>query len=132
VANGDIFCRSVRDDNFVATGDFGYIARSDYGIPFDYCQNYNSETETIPGYGDVFGGIPGMWPKIGVNSAHSIDTPDQIAIGLPIDATVNWYGIALFVFDNGLPTDFKQALRWMRTQWLAGNKVIWPGWVTVL
>lgn len=41
------------------------------------------------------------------------------------------FGIALFVFENGMPSDWQDALRWMRQQWKVGNKVLWPGWSTL-
>jgi len=40
-------------------------------------------------------------------------------------------GTALFVFSGSLPTDVPEALAWMRTQWIAGNKVIYPDWVSL-
>ena len=41
------------------------------------------------------------------------------------------YGIAIFVFKNGMPDDVPQALNWMKTEWVKGNKVIYPPWVTL-
>lgn len=53
-----------------------------------------------------------------------------VAAGLP-DLITSWYGIAIFAFNDGLPADYPEALRWMRRQWEAGNKILWPGWATL-
>lgn len=42
------------------------------------------------------------------------------------------YGMVHFVFTNGTPGDVGTAMVWMRDQWASGNKVIWPGWSTLL
>lgn len=54
------------------------------------------------------------------------------SIGAPsstvtLDGFTNIYGIAIFYFDE-IPGDWQSALLWMRDQWAAGNKVIYPGW----
>lgn len=41
-------------------------------------------------------------------------------------------GAALFVFSDGLPNDVVTSLNWMRTEWLANNKVIYPGWSSLV
>lgn len=38
------------------------------------------------------------------------------------------YGLALFVFDSGIPADVKAAIAWMTAEWQRGNKAIYPGW----
>jgi len=41
---------------------------------------------------------------------------------------VDLSGIAVFVFENGMPGDYQEAIAWMRKEWSAGRKVIWPNW----
>lgn len=44
-------------------------------------------------------------------------------------------GIAVFEFDGGIPTDYKEALQWMNDQWRSTNdgskRRIFPNWSTV-
>lgn len=40
----------------------------------------------------------------------------------------DFYGLALFIFDDGLPSDYKEASAWMASRWAVGQKVIWPAW----
>jgi len=44
-----------------------------------------------------------------------------------------YYGLMMSVFADGTPSSDKieEAMQWMKTSWVAGNKVIWPGWVTL-
>lgn len=37
-------------------------------------------------------------------------------------------GYAAFYFTGGLPADWEAAAYWMGAQWIAGNKIIYPGW----
>lgn len=70
-------------------------------------------------------------------SAYSAKTPVAMT-GLTtsgtIPATVNivgctsMYGFAIFEFDGALPTDVASAVTWMTNKWIAGEKVIYPGW----
>ena len=41
------------------------------------------------------------------------------------------YGMAMFEFANGFPSDWDTGLEWMRVQWLAGNKILYPSWVVI-
>lgn len=43
-----------------------------------------------------------------------------------------YYGLMMSIFADGTPDDIEEAMQWMKTQWLAGNKVVWPGWVSLL
>ena len=52
----------------------------------------------------------------------------QLATVAATTNTLNIYGMALFVFDSGLPGDIKAAIAWMTAEWQAGNKAIYPGW----
>jgi hypothetical protein len=38
------------------------------------------------------------------------------------------YGMLIMSFSSGLPDDIKAGVLWMYAQWIAGNKVIYPGW----
>jgi len=38
------------------------------------------------------------------------------------------YGVAIFEFPNGMPSDYKEAVAWMGEKWAVGQKVIWPAW----
>lgn len=58
-------------------------------------------------------------------SAPSITHFQSIASAI---GNIDVYGIALFVFDNGIPADVKPAIAWMTAQWQAGVKAIYPGW----
>lgn len=58
------------------------------------------------------------------------------AFGVPFGANhieypQDYYGIAVCSFANGAPTDLSEALPWMLTEWVAGNKVMYPGWVSL-
>ena len=41
------------------------------------------------------------------------------------------YGILYAQFADGLPSNLVAAMNWMKTQWVADNKVLYPGWVTL-
>lgn len=66
-----------------------------------------------------------------VDAAAVADAAGSIAAFTQI---VAWHqalklsGMALFIFDDGLPADFKQAASWMGNQWVANNKLVWPKW----
>lgn len=143
VGAGDVYARVCRGVGYnpAVPGTFGQWARNDHGIPDAVIQTWqaiNSSGQYITPptlswggltFGTSYGGLPGVWPRI--DGVYSIDF-EQFVVGTNILAGDNdYYGIALFVFDNGLPSDFKEALRWMKSQWVAGNKVIWPDWVSV-
>lgn len=81
--------------------------------------------------------IPGLWrccPDLsGITLSNHIRigsydvTETQPAnVGAP-----HLFGMALFVFENGIPSDWLESLNWMHDQWLLNNKVIYPGWVTL-
>jgi len=46
----------------------------------------------------------------------------------PSEVAQDYYGAAVFCFEDGLPDDVPEAIMWMKEQWMAGNKVIWPAW----
>lgn len=60
----------------------------------------------------------------GTSLDASINAPDSV---YSFDGFANIYGIAVFHFDT-IPDDWQIALQWMRQQWVAGNKLIYPGW----
>ena len=39
------------------------------------------------------------------------------------------YGMAIFEFVNGIPSDYVEAIAWMAPRWAVGQKVIWHAWV---
>jgi len=43
----------------------------------------------------------------------------------------DYYGYLFCVFEDGAPDDIAEATQWMEEQWILGNKVIWPGWVSL-
>lgn len=44
----------------------------------------------------------------------------------------DYYGLVVFVFENGAPDDVGAAMDWMKAEWTKGNKVIYPGWVSLV
>lgn len=138
VEGGELFSRTLRGLNYASTYTNGDVGRNDLNVSQDVIDSYavdesgsaiTTSIEYQSGLGDIAGGMPGVWPA----SAEIADvpTPDSLQVGLGLAAEIHYYGIALFVFDDGLPSDFKAALRWMKAQWSAGNKVIWPSWLSV-
>lgn len=63
------------------------------------------------------------WSGVGCNKDEVVHTIGHY----PSD----YYGMLQHVFSDGLPNDIEEAMQWMKEQWTAGNKVIWPGWVTL-
>ena len=63
--------------------------------------------------------VPGLFKIIDGNSNSAGEYAQDI------------YGLAVFVFEDGAPDDIGEAITWMKEQWVAGNKVIWPGWVSL-
>lgn len=139
-AFGDVFMRGARQTGF--TGTYvrtpEAVAANDYNIPAPYYYDYDNTPiydGYLPGIGYVQGGYPGLWPKISYTGADfSLGAISGMSFGIfgaAASVEISHFGLALFVFKDGLPSDYKQALRWMRDQWVAGNKVIWPDWVSV-
>lgn len=140
VVDGDVYARVCRNAGYDTgtPGTYGNWSRNDYAIPdavVESWQDPNDGSLRIKnftcGIGDISftgdTGLPGVW--VYIDPAYSVGTLAEFMVGNTGIAGLNdYYGIALFVFDNGLPPDFKEALRWMKAQWAAGNKVIWPGW----
>lgn len=138
VGTGDIYGRVCRNAGYNPStpGTYGQWSRNDYGIPDAIIENWQvpAVTPTMLSWGEyTFGtsvaGLPGVWPYI--DPTYSVGTIDRIQIGQGLDGHNDYYGIALFVFDGALPPDFKEALRWMNDEWIAGNKVIWPAWANL-
>lgn len=48
-----------------------------------------------------------------------------------VNINQDYYGLVVHFFPNGLPSkaEIENGLKWMKTNWLAGNKVIYPGWM---
>ena len=114
---GDLISTEVKDRT-------GIVARNDYGVNISNVTS-DGTNDLLPGFGYVTSGMPGIWGYI--DPAYPMPAINKIAIGWTLEHPTT-YGIAMFIFDNGLPADFKDALRWMRDQWKNGTKVIWPGW----
>lgn len=143
VSDGDIYARTCRNAGYDSTvpGTYGNWSRNDYSIPsavVDSWQDPNNSAIRVHSWTDSLGsvaftgdtGLRGVWSYI--DPAYSVGTLAEFMVGnTGIAGENDYYGIALFVFDSGLPSDFKDALRWMKEQWIAGNKVIWPGWANL-
>jgi len=56
-----------------------------------------------------------------VNSDMSMTDEMQVS-------NADFYSAALFVFPDGIPDDYPEALAWMSEQWALGRKLIWPAW----
>ena len=139
-STGDVFMRGARVDGHTGeyTNDEASVAINEYDIPEKYVLHYSDTpipTDPIPNIGYVNGGYPGVWPAIGYGGdtwSPGAITQMQFGIfGAAAQVELSHFGVALFVFEDGLPDDWKEASRWMRDQWIAGNKVIWPDWVSV-
>lgn len=138
---GDTFARLLRNEDYDPSlgsnnpkSNYGSYGRNDFNIP-DYVIETHQHSEdpeiwTAPGLSPFPDGMPGLWPYMDGSISLNQMTHITFGLGLTAVAEQSHYGLALFVFDNGLPLDWKEALRWMRDQWLAGNKVIWPDWVS--
>lgn len=145
VQNGSILSRNFRNSiNANGFNTEGVCVQSDYGVDPKFVDYYYSYTSGSPPSlfdpefttNEYASGIAGTWGKLDMADApFSLGAFSTISIGSQINrltgVNIEYYGLALFVFDNGLPEDFREALRWMREQWMLGNKVIWPDWVTV-
>lgn len=130
-AKGDVFCDTALNGHVWYGGAYvtdttqfysDYVDPATLGITTNY--------PTYAGLGRTSGGFPGIWSKL-PSTSYSMPYTGTITIGRQVpsfDLSVAHYGIALFVFNTGLPSDWKAALRWMRDQWLVGNKVLWPAW----
>ncbi len=75
----------------------------------------------------------GVYSKITGTSNKTLTampTVSAAANGITMNSAMsNLYGLAIFKFTGGvLPGDIAEAMAWMKIRWMAGNKVIWPGW----
>lgn len=134
IVNGNIFLRysnaAARGDGDPQAGPYtGVINKNEYGVDTTNWGDGTLQLSPNPALGYIEDSVPGCWVRID-DPSFPMPIADQIRIGSGISPS-HWYGIALFAFADGLPSDFKQALRWMREQWITGNKVLWPGWCTV-
>lgn len=143
VGPGDVYSKFARNNGFTAlypAGTFGNNSRNDYDLPAEVVTSWNNlevgtgtnlETPITEWNGMTFGnaGLPGMWSYI--DPAYSVGTLEKLFVSANLAGHNDYYGIALFVFESGLPADTKEALRWMTRQWIAGNKQIWPGWANL-
>ena len=51
--------------------------------------------------------------------------------GVMLNQAQDYMFLAFFIFPGGLPDDIGPASVWMRDSAAAGNKRVWPGWVTL-
>ncbi len=104
----------------------GIVIKNDYDLELVPGIHYLATPEGK----STYLGVPGVWGY--VRNTYDINVQNRITLGVGGSLQpARYYGIALFVFQDGLPADFKEALRWMKVQWALGNKVIWPDWVTL-
>lgn len=126
IQDGDIVCQTPIEDHVRVGGSFTTTEfTSDYAPDLDPTTNYTSHPDLS---GNIDAAFPALWAKAA--DGYAVPYANRLTVGLNTGALDPHYyfGIAMFVFDAGLPSDFKEALRWMRDQWIAGNKVIWPAW----
>lgn len=139
VGSGEVYARVLRNEGYIDSNPatYGRYSRNDFGIPDSIIASWQTPLgggNPVLSYSDLtFGtsvaGLPGVWPYI--DPTFDVGTITKITAASAVPAANDYYGLALFVFNSGLPSDFKQALRWMKAQWIAGNKVIWPGWTSI-
>jgi len=77
----------------------------------------------------------------GVNTEYLVDGVVTGTAAAAVTGTINppvnelgfshadFYGMALFVFEGSLPSNYKEALAWMSARWAIRDKSIWPAWV---
>jgi len=76
------------------------------------------------------GDIQGKWKCY---TAGALDLDNFVQLNVNGDYGQNAFGYALFEFADGLPIDWETGLRWMTDAWVDDlNKVIFPGWITLL
>lgn len=61
--------------------------------------------------------VPSTFNPIAGNRNSTGEYPDDL------------YGLYMGVFENA-PTDIAYATEWMKAEWVKGNKVVYPGWVS--
>jgi len=102
-------------------------------LPFNREQPY--------GNGSYFWAGTPLYTWFNVDSWHAyIDRTDggkDVQQGTWVPSNVlaepnDMYGFIVCVFEDGIPDDVGAAMDWMKEQWVLGNKVFYPGWVTLL
>lgn len=90
----------------------------------DTSATYTAETATTTANDSLASGV--------ALSADNLASLEGASNKWACSATVtSLYGAALFIFANGLPSDYRSAIAWMTYQWSIGNKVIYPGWYSI-
>ena len=51
--------------------------------------------------------------------------------GTIVNKEQDYYGLLIHFFPNGAPSqaEIENGLKWIKPRWLAGDKVIYPGWM---
>lgn len=105
-------------------GGSGTTTITSAGFPSSGSQSYALAREASPDETGIY--VDGTVDNAAVNdAAGSIAAFTTIATW---HQALKLNGMALFIFPDGLPSDYAEAASWMGNQWLANNKVIWPRW----
>lgn len=65
--------------------------------------------------------------KAGV-AMTGLDSIPTVPASAALTFLTSLYGWAIFQFADGIPSDVASAVTWMTRSWIAGEKVIYPGW----
>jgi len=133
------------------------IGRVDIGVGLEmsgastllHLSSFGSVGGTCPGTaaaGDVMS-VGMAWDSTSLFTYYGEDSDlslvDTDAFGtlsttLPLNFTANAsvmnavassiYGIAVWDFDSGVPSDVLTAFNWMKDHWTQGDKILYPGW----
>jgi len=110
--------------NSTVVGGSGTTTITGAGFPSSGSQSYALKRSASPDETGVY--IDGTVDASAVgDAAGAIAAFSQIGTW---HAALKINGMALFIFPDGLPSDYAEAASWMGNQWLANNKVIWPRW----
>ena len=110
--------------NSTVVGGSGTTTITSAGFPSSGSQSYALAREASPDETGIY--IDGTVDNAAVNDAAGYIAAFTQVISWNSALKLN--GMALFIFPDGLPSDYAEAASWMGNQWLANNKVIWPRW----
>jgi len=123
-ATNDYFDIINTGGNSTVRGVDGTTTITGAGFPSSGSQSYALKRSASPDETGIY--VDGTVDASAVNdAAGALSAFTQI---------ITWHnvlkvnGMALFIFPDGLPSDYAEAASWMGNQWLANNKVIWPRW----
>jgi len=89
-----------------------------------------SDLSTLTHYRGINGGTVAAVNTVDITASGNnivFDDSSSVLIGSTAFRQ-HVYGVALFAFSDGLPSDLVEGLQWMQDQWLQGHKTIYPGW----